>query len=310
MISVNDGQVKKVAEVIKNIPEESRGLDFNTEMYPPLNNPDTIKFFFFVGTQNFGFWYGDKYGYVEPLIGVVDGKPAKGSDLLWKSARKAFETNLALFFPQALAKISVAEFATIFSDDNGPIPFPDIEARFQVARSYGEWFLRVGILPETIVSDANKESAPLKYFLKVTRQIPGYKNDPFLKKNILLAMMLANRKEQFLKVSDPKNWQPIVDYHLMRVALRLGLVELDFNNSGRRWTSESNEKDIRAETYHAVEKLINLSGRSMSFVDEKLWMARRYCPEMEKPQCEKCIFDSICKKRIDLFQPIFRTTAY
>ena len=48
----------------------------------------------------------------------------------------------------------------------------------------------------------------------------------------------------------------------------------------------------------------------MKFVDEKMWRAREYCPEMEKPDCSKCEFGNVCKKRKDLFQPVWRTNNY
>ncbi len=127
-------------------------------------------------------------------------------------------------------------------------------------------------------------------------------------------MALANRPEKFLNVKDTRNWEPLIDYHLMRLALRSGMVELDIkdinDNRERKWVDMRVEFDIRQTTYSAVLMLIENSGRAMSFVDEKMWMARKYCPEMETPNCARYIFDSVCKKRVELFQPIFRTTNY
>ena len=59
-----------------------------------------------------------------------------------------------------------------------------------------------------------------------------------------------------------------------------------------------------------AEQVIRESGHAMSFIDEKMWSARRYCPEMTMPNCPECVFSEVCKKRTELFQPIFRTTAY
>ncbi len=63
-------------------------------------------------------------------------------------------------------------------------------------------------------------------------------------------------------------------------------------------------------TIEIDRELIEKSDRPMFFVDEKMWMGRKYCPEMTVPECEKCIFTSVCKKRVALFQPVTRTTAY
>ena len=127
-------------------------------------------------------------------------------------------------------------------------------------------------------------------------------------------MTLANRPEGFLSASDPHNWSPSGDYHVMRVALRLGIVNLapdmSEGNIARSWVNEVEEYGIRSQIYWAAQNLIFQTGKSMSFIDEKMWQARGYCPEMEAPDCSKCLFTSVCKKRVDLFQPIIRTTAY
>ena len=186
-----------------------------------------------------------------------------------------------------------------------------------MTRSYGKWFRHFGkytASPQAILNVANKSSRSLDTFLTIMRQVAGYNEDQFEKRQLLLAMELANRPEKFLKVNDPESWKPIVDYHLMRVSLRLGLVDVsEFERNilaKREWSSGSKEAEIRGWTWTAVKDLIDKSGKPMSFVDHILWKARKYCPEMEKPDCPKCVFYEVCEKNIELFQPVFRTTAY
>ena len=355
MAQVNMAQVERIAEVLKNMPESDPpaggGMNFYSfldkkgkeivasDMYPSLNHPQAVNFFFFNCLQQFGFWYGDDQGYVEPLYGIIDGKRAKGSDLLWKVCKKTLDrdddynksahcygvqTGICRnsFDPENLAKIGPCGLTEIFSDDNGPIPFPDFEERFKMTRAYGRWFaenymgLNPSLTPSEIIRRANKGGAnSLGSFLAMMNYVPGYNKDALQKRQLLLAMALNNRPERFLEVNDPKNWAPIVDYHLMRINLRLGTVVLDpFAElhllEKRKWVSAEMEQDVRLKVRDATKKLIELSGKSMPFVDEKLWMARRYCPEMEKPDCPNCLFYAVCEKKIDLFQPVFRTTAY
>ena len=324
MVALNKSQIAKVGELLKKLPEGS-GLNFYSfkkgneeiialDMYPKLNHPQAINFFFFVVMHDYGFWYGDEKGYYEPLYGTINGKREKGSDLLWKMSMAALNKNETQFEPAKLAKIKPMELAQIFSDDNGPIVWPDFEKRFQMTRASGKWFIEEKTSPSEIVILANSEEGPLKEFLWWTRKIPGYNRDLAEKKNLLLAMVLANRPEKFLNVKDPENWRPIVDYHLMRVSLRMGLVELNKEekreNKERKWIAYFTEREIRWAVYNAVLELIQKSGRPMSFIDKTMWMGRRYCPEMTAPDCSKCLFDSVCKKRVELFQPVFRTTAY
>ncbi len=331
IVEINERQVARVAELLKNLPESGKGLNFysfmkdgkeiiETDKFPPLNHPQAVNFFFFTAMHDFGFWYGDNKGYFEPLYGKMDGKTCKGSDLLWKVCMKAFNKDVMrfepyrLFEPCRLSAISPTELARIFSDDNGPVPWPDFGTRFAITRAYARWFTMEKITPKILVEAANKTEEPLQYLLTWLRLVPGYNRDHLEKRNMYLAMALANRPEKFLDVKDPENWKPLVDYHLMRLSLRLGLVYLDKEIQKtikkREWINFEIEREIRYATFRAVSEIIKKSGRPMSFIDEKMWMARKYCPEMETPECPKCIFTSICKKRIELFQPVYRTTAY
>lgn len=323
---VNEEAVEKLAAYLKGLPPDRDFLNFysfrNAQgeeivasgMYPPLNHPSTVDFFFYVCSQQFGFWYGNCAGYSEPLWGTLNGKRIKGSDLLWQLAKRALDNNPDFFKPTNLASLSPAGFVKFLSDDNGPVPFPDWEQRYILTTGYGRSFLE---LPEVFQTslDILKQYPKLSEFISfLALNLVGF-NDPFNKKATLLAMALANRPEHFLKIEpDSPQWRPIVDYHLMRSALRLGLVDLAerFADcvSSRSWVDAEIELAIRLAVYAAVDRVITLSGRPMAEVDKLMWLARKYCPEMEEPQCNSCRFEKICQQRIQLFQPVFRTTAY
>lgn len=329
-VKINRGQIKKVAEVLKKMPGDGNGLNFyshiegnmeiyDSEKFPPLYHPQAINFFFFVVMHDYGFWYGDDKGYHSPLYGTINGKKFKGSDFLWAVCRKVFYNNEAFFTPKYLQKITPWELAMIFSDHNSRIIWPDFEARFKMTRAFGKWFIGEKTTPYQLVASANARKKSLLYFLDLLSHIPGYDRDYLKKKNMLLAMVLANRPEKFLQVNDPESWEPIIDYHLMRLCLRLGIIEINngFSNlevlgqiRNREWASIYAEREIRCATYRVVQEVIRQSDRPMSFVDEKMWNARNYCPEMETPDCSKCVFDAVCAKRVDLFQPVLRTANY
>lgn len=326
-VQINKQQIQKVADVIKNMPLGDSGLNFYSfkkgdteiiasDMYPSLNNPKTTDFFSFACLHQFGFWHGNKDGYEKPLIGIKTGKESKGSDLLWKSLKSALDKDESVFDPNNLANMSEEKLAhEVFIDDNGTIPFKDFYRRLEITRAYGKWLEENKTNPKQIVEVSNNTDAPLKSFLDTMQQIPGFSQDPLKKKSLLLAMTLANRPEKFLNAKDPENWQPILDYHLMRLALRMGLVEIKDGkertlNENRMWANHESEQIIRKAAYEAVQELIQLSGKPMSFVDNVMWMARRYCPEMTEPECPKCIFSIPCKKNTKLFQPVLRTIDY
>jgi hypothetical protein len=326
MAYYDDKQIARISHLIRKTPTQYRGLDFYTlpdkngdrvpapHLFPDLNHPNAIDFFFFSCSQNYGFWYGNAEGYESAIRGRVGNRALKGSDLMSAMFMNVFRHHPYRFAPKGLALCSAADFMHFFSDDRGIVPFPDFEERYKIASAYARWFMNRGYSPAYIVERANSNSEPLKTLLSLTRDIPGYDRDPLLKKNFLLAMALAQRPERFLKVTDPYHWCPIVDYHLMRVALRLGIVKVDFNEAeileGRAWCNGALEHNVRCATYQVVQSIMRQTKKSMFEIDELLWSARRYCPEETTPECEKCFFNSACAKRTNLFQPVIRTTNY
>lgn len=315
MAEVNLEIVERVAQKIKELPlGDVRALDFTEEdKFPRVDDPDALEYFFVVTMQDYGFWIGDEKGYVEPLYGEVGGKKLKGSDLLWTLSMKIYREKGPKFFNREnLAKLEYYEFIEWLPEKYG---FQDLMTRYRMAVDYGNWdACSLGFPPGGIVRLVNGLGGPLTGFLGLTPSVPGYDKDPLLKKNILLAMILANRPEKFLKVEPEEKWSPIVDYHLMRVALRLGLVSLnliEYDQLKRRvWVDAWMENQVRKVVFDAIRLVIKLSGWSMSKIDFLLWSARKYCPEMTEPDCPKCIFSDVCQKRTELFQPVFRTTNY
>jgi hypothetical protein len=159
--------------------------------------------------------------------------------------------------------------------------------------------------------------------------IGGYKEDPLRKKSMLLALILEQRPEKFLLPADPPRLMgegarsagvrvaepPVIDYHLMRSCLRTGLIEIvddDLRQRiiARQVITPEDEWAVRYAAYRAIETVQQQSGRSMGAVDWFFFNARRRCPEMTTPDCAVCVVDAVCAHRVDLFQPVIRTTFY
>lgn len=326
MTHINWNQVRKVAETIASLPDDFKPLNFYSfstpdgevvakELYPTLNHPAAIDFFFFTSLHNYGFWHGDGSGYTEPLFGKLGGKERKGSDMLWRISMRQLDRDPGWFHPSNLAQISENEMLhSFFVDDSGTIPFADLKERAAVTREYGQWFVERSMTPSGLVDLANEHDTTLASFLVRIGEVRGFDADPLEKRQMLLAMELHNRPEVFLRVTDPENWRPIVDYHVMRVCLRSGMVELDKQeaevNRGRTWIDAETEDRIRKFCYDVMQSVEDRSSRSHAVIDYAFWSARRFCPEMTDPKCDKCTFSIFCAKRTELFQPILRTTAY
>ncbi|MBU1693145.1 MAG: aminopeptidase, partial [Verrucomicrobia bacterium] len=273
------------------------------------------EFFFFCTAHQFGFWHhaGDRYA--APMTAVLAGKVRKGSDFIVACATRAWNRNPQIFTREGLQAAGEAGWAAIFADDTGANPLPMWEEHLAILRRYAAWLRAAAVLPAGIVASANAAPASLAAFLESVAVVPGYDEDPLRKKLHLLAIILENRPEHFLRVNDPSHHRPIIDYHLQRSALRTGLVEVDDPTlraalEDRRVVPAGVEHEIRAAVYEAVAQIVRQSGASVATVDYFFFTNRTRCPEMREPDCPACPVRDFCARRTRLFQPVFRTTAY
>ncbi|MDO8521574.1 MAG: hypothetical protein Q7S52_05660 [bacterium] len=332
---INTKRIAQFAELVKTLPlgkplnfysfhGKDGGEIVASDMYPPLHAPQAIEFFFFACLHNYGFWHG-KEKYEGPLYGTLDGKRVKGSDLLWKLLLRAVKRDAHALAPKSLANMWLSDYCRMFSDDNGPIPLFISDERYALTLAYGKWFETQSMAwvrtPAELIAYINAYPNPLRNLRAILTDekdgVPGYREDPLVKKVLLLMMALVNRPERFVVPEDDFVWDPIVDYHLMRLDLRMGHVILPHTwraeNIERRFASKEREEAIRKADFRANKKLLALlapHGIGMPEVDVLKWMARRFCPEIEKPNCNACMLQSTCAKKVELFQPVIRTTAY
>jgi hypothetical protein len=78
----------------------------------------------------------------------------------------------------------------------------------------------------------------------------------------------------------------------------------------RRLLEADEESAVRRAAFRAMVRLRDRSGRSMAACDYFLFQMRHRCPETREPDCPSCPADPACAHRKELFQPVFRTTAY
>jgi hypothetical protein len=211
--------------------------------------------------------------------------------------------------------LTLNELRQLFLSDNKEDVMPVLELHLDAAKRYGKTMLELGWTPQSILKSASKSKRPLATFLAKLDHVGGYREDPLRKKSALLAMILNNRPEKYFEFGKMESLPPIVDYHCMRSNLRMGMLDvrdeiLREKLERRELVSASEEREIRFAAYQAVEKLPDLSGRTMATVDEYFFFSRKRCPEMSEPECSSCSADPICAHRKELFQPVFRTDYY
>ena len=192
---------------------------------------------------------------------------------------------------------------------------PALDLHLEMAQAYGRDMLAAQLTPEAVVQKARASSTPLRTFIELLDTISGYKEDPLRKKSGLLVLILNQRPEAFLHFGSDEQVEPVIDYHLMRSCLRVGLIDVLDNGlktklMNRQVISPDEEWAVRYAAYRAIEQVVTVSGKSTGAVDWFFFGARKRCPEMSEPECNLCQIDSVCAHRKELFQPVLRTTFY
>jgi hypothetical protein len=318
MVSIDPQQIALFARALPQLGTV-QPFDFcangQTDIFPDAGDVGTLDSFFLNAAHQFGFWYEQEGKYAQPMIAPAGGVDRKGSDFLFYCFQRALEQDAMFFQPARLAAMSDKEYDALFLDDNGRNPLPMWPAHARLIRAYAEWFKQAKCTPQDLVDQANAAPRPLAAFLELVGCVPGYAEDPLKKKLMLLAVILENRPEHFLRVTDPESAVPIIDYHLQRSALRTGLVRIEDDAlrtrlERREQVDTATEHRIRTTTYTAIEQLVQQSGLSVAAVDYFFFTNRTRCPEMTEPQCAVCPVKEVCARRTSLFQPVYRTEAY
>jgi sugar/nucleoside kinase (ribokinase family) len=313
-VRVDHAQVERSASLIAALPDVN-GFDFTGVDFPPLHHPAALDFFFAATLQQFGFWSDDGTRYVEPYIARLNGQPRKGSDYLFSVYMRLLQNDAEALTPARHAALTFDEFANWYRNDDGNANMPALALHFEMARAYGRDMQALRWTPRVVVERANASGKPLQTFLQMLDHIGGYKEDPLRKKATLLAVILRQRPEKFLRVNPDEIVPPMIDYHLQRSCLRTGLIRVNdpalYEKLTRREiVSPDEEWAVRSAAYDAIVQAQKLSGKSMGAVDWFFFQARRRCPEMTDPECARCAVDVVCAHDKKLFQPVMRTTFY
>lgn len=313
-VEVNAAQCERVAALIAQLPA-IRAFDFTGEAFPPVGHPATLDFFFASVLQQFGFWSDDGQRYREPLIAPVDGRMLKGSDYLFAVYRRWLNDQPGGLTPESQATLTPEEMLMRFRSDTGDVPLPVAELYLNQARAYGHDMVAQSWSPADLLARANMSERPLGALLSLLDHVGGYKEDPLRKKAVLLGIILQQRPEQFLRTDPGEPVPPIIDYHLQRSCLRIGLIDVTDETLRqalirRQLLPPEDEWAVRRAAYTAIEQVQWASHKSMGAVDYFFFGARRRCPEMTEPECAQCPVDSVCAHHTALFQPVFRTAFY
>lgn len=308
------GRIARLAPVVRELRAQE-AFDFIGPLLPPPGHPRALDFFFTATLQQFGFWVAEDDRYARPMIAALGGRALKGSDFLWGCFRRWLDEAPAELVPAGQAGLTAEILAHRLRADDGAMPLPAPADRLRLARSFGADLGAMATTPETMVARANAAPRPVATLLAELDHVGGYKEDPLRKKSSLLALILRQRPEGFLRRVAGDGIPPIVDYHVQRSCLRTGIVDVGEAKLRRRLVERrlvgaAEEWAVRRACYDAMLELEAASGRPMEVVDGFFFRNRTRCPEMVEPECAVCPLDGVCAQEKTLFQPVHRTTFY
>jgi ribokinase len=312
---VDEGRVRQVASVISGLAE-APPYPWVAPTLPPVGHPRALDYLFAATLQQFSFWTVRGNRYHLPLIAPIGGVEYKGSDYLWAAITRRLKADPEFCSPQRQASLSREELLDVFRADDGQDAMPALDLHLEQARHYGRDMLALGLTPQAVIDQALASPQPLQTFLLILDKVGGYKEDPLRKKSALLALALDSRPERFFPLREDEVIPPIMDYHIMRLCLRTGLVdvvegELRDKLVNRQVLTPAAEWAVRYPAYLAYDMLLSLSGKSPSALNGLTFStARQRCPEMTEPQCRSCPLDPVCAHSKEYFQPVLRTTFY
>jgi len=275
---------------------------------------------------------------------VLHSKKLKlfGWDYLEHIFIKLARSNSALLNPAFISKsddqLIIDRIRSAFTDD-----VPDnctldrLEERTRLMKDLAAGIIRKydGKLVDFISEKKIKLIDAQKGFYHRLGQFEAYA-DPLFKKSTLLVKFLV--EAGFIEVLDPENYIPIMDYHMQRVLLRMGCVEVvdkQLEMDLKKKRPLASDAVVREACIDAIRLIAEVSGHPITIMNDFFWPLGRSCcnetllcrdHQCEKSPCsfflmadlrehEHCIFEGLCKAASDdnfrdFWQPVVKTHYY
>jgi hypothetical protein len=307
---VNEHQVRGVASLLE---ERFRaGTPAPAAWDDPLYwnvdaSPDNRCQYLAVGNAiNFRFW-SLVGGRLVPSQGVVGGQRERGSMFMWRRLLMATQSGDLSLNAEWLAQLRYDQMRRAFIDDEGNLPLvPALADRVANLRDLGKRLIEHWDGQFKNVVDAAAGS--LERFASLSSEFRAF-DDPVQKLTMVNAIMLSGSG---LAAFD-RDPLPGIDYHLVKQALRQGLVlpppELALKLVERKPLTPDESLVLRRAVMLALTEVARYSGIPTTVLDNLYWLNRRVCSE-ENWACHECPFNAVCTKQTVYGSPLEATRYY
>ncbi len=216
--------------------------------------------------------------------------------------------NSKLIDPKYLASLRIEDLAekirSLFSEDGNPCNclLKDVEGRSKILIESSKLIIsRFDGKISNLISSSN--GFLINKGTGIYEQldnIPGFE-DPLKKKATLFVGFLMDAG--LLDIKDKENISPLTDYHIQRLLLRTGCLEITDNELRNNLINQNeidSDSEIRIASIEAIKILTKESDKSIFFVTDFLWALSRGCCRY-KVLCK----DKSCNKEPCTFYLIF-----
>ncbi|AFZ70561.1 hypothetical protein Calag_0820 [Caldisphaera lagunensis DSM 15908] len=312
-VKINQESCEKLGSQLKSLKMKNIDMYDDENYFPPLTESKENVFLYFLVMVSIDhrLRFHDK-----PFEGFIENKFYHGADALYKLGILKYKDDPSFFYPENLANINidtVTKWLTIENKEGKKIYPSDIRVRHELLKDIGIKIKKNFSDPYDIIT-ISKGYLRRDYgngFIDILKIFKAYQ-DPVEKKAFLLAKFLERRS--ILSINDPYNKELPIDNHLTRIALRLGIVDVDDTTREKIYANIefSDWEDIllRLSVRQAYKMVSQYSGIDPFILDDFLWAFGRSCCKTKDPVCktsctnecikitgckENCIFTKECK---------------
>ncbi len=329
--NLNRDQCLKIAEVIGNLKPNPT---FYEREYLTIKLKDEVKLrmnFFAVAICH------QTYKLHHPLLDLW------GWDFIEHVFIKMAQQNSSLLNPEKVSLLSTQQIAKelrrwfSYNENSNDCTLDRIEERSQLIKDASESLIAIcgGQLTGLITDSKAYLIRDGKGLYEVLQKIEAY-SDPQRKKSTFLIKLLID--SGLLEIGDPENFIPIMDYHMQRVLMRMGCLEISDPALYQILIARhpvTTDEPIRSLCIEAAKLIAIHSGHPLIRLNDFLWSLGRSCCNnttlckdhlCEKSPCtfnqiislkshQKCEFETACKgfeedKYRKLWQPVINTHYY
>jgi len=285
---VNEAQCRLIGERLRQRPMQQRELGMLSGGWPALPARRLIDLYFYLSALLFDF---------RGLDITLNGQELSGSDAFLALARRQVDRDAEYFTAARLADATADNLAQVFSVSGRPADcaLRRLDERAEILRDAATRLLRdfggeaANLLEQTGGRLRRPDGRGLMDMLE---QYAGY-TDPHFKKGFVLVKTLESLG--VWRAEDRQNLFIPVDYHLMRVALRSGMVEVEPAVGDllrrREPADDALDETIRGAVKLAFKRVEETSGVDIFELDELFWtLGRSCCHYARPPRCHACDF--------------------